>query len=152
ELLTTNHAYNACKNTLEFVAGRAGARVTVATVPFPIASADDVVAAVMAKVTPRTRLATLDHVTSPTGGVMPLGRLTKELTARNVEGLIAGARAPGMLRSIFGRSAQPTTAATATSGSVRRRDRRSSGFAATGAPTCARSRSATARMRSGRSG
>src|SRR5688572_13732690 len=66
ELLVTNHAYKACANALDFVAARAGARVVVVDVPFPLASADQVVAAVLGGITPKTRLAMLDHVTSPT--------------------------------------------------------------------------------------
>jgi isopenicillin-N epimerase len=97
ELLTTNHAYNACRNTLNFVAGRAGASVIVAPVPFPVASSDEVVQAVLAKVTPRTRLALLDHVTSPTGIVLPIERLIAELSGRGIEVLVDGAHAPGML-------------------------------------------------------
>jgi isopenicillin-N epimerase len=69
ELLTTDHVYGACRNTLNFVAERAGARVVIVTVPFPIGSPDEVVEAVLAKVTPRTRLALLDHITSPTRAV-----------------------------------------------------------------------------------
>jgi isopenicillin-N epimerase len=97
ELLTTDHAYTACRNTLRFVAERAGVHVVVASVPFPLASPDEVVQAVLAKVTPRTRLALLDHVTSPTGVVLPLERLIAELSARGIEILVDGAHAPGML-------------------------------------------------------
>ncbi len=97
ELLATDHAYNACRNALDFVAGGAGARVVVAALPFPVASPDAIVEAVLARVTPRTRLALLDHVTSPTGVVLPIERLCAELAARGVEALVDGAHAPGMV-------------------------------------------------------
>jgi len=97
ELLTTDHAYNACRNTLHFVAERAGARVVTVTLPVPVRAPDDVVEAVLAGVTPRTRLALIDHVTSPTALILPVERLTAELTARGVEVLIDGAHAPGMV-------------------------------------------------------
>jgi isopenicillin-N epimerase len=97
ELVTTDHAYNACRNVLAFAAGGTGARVVVANVPFPLRHADDVVEAVLASVGPRTRLALIDHVTSPTGLVFPLERLVRELQARGVEVLVDGAHAIGML-------------------------------------------------------
>ena len=97
ELLTTDHAYNACRNALAYVAERMGARVVVVEVPFPVASPEVIVEAVLARVTPRTRLALIDHVTSPTGIVLPVARLCAELGARGVEVLVDGAHAPGMV-------------------------------------------------------
>jgi isopenicillin-N epimerase len=97
ELLATDHTYNACRNALEFAAGRAGARVVIAPIPFPLDAAERVIESVLERVTPRTRLVLIDHVTSPTGLVLPIARLIKELSARGVETLVDGAHAPGML-------------------------------------------------------
>jgi isopenicillin-N epimerase len=97
ELLTTDHAYNACRNALEYVADRTSARVVIVPVPFPVASSGVIVEAVLARVTPRTRLALLDHVTSPTGLVLPVAELCAALGARGVDVLVDGAHAPGMI-------------------------------------------------------
>jgi isopenicillin-N epimerase len=97
ELLVTDQEYNACRNALNFAAERFGARVVVAKVPFPLRSVDAAIAPVLEAVTPRTRLALLDHVTSQTGLVMPIKRLVDELTARGIETLVDGAHAPGMV-------------------------------------------------------
>jgi isopenicillin-N epimerase len=97
EILTTDHAYGACKKTLDYVASRTGARVVAAAVPFPLRDPEEVTAAVLASVTPRTRLAMLDHVTSPTALVFPIETLVRELSARGVDTVVDGAHAPGML-------------------------------------------------------
>jgi isopenicillin-N epimerase len=97
ELLTTDHAYPACRNALAWVAERSGARLVIAPVPFPLTSAAESEAAILAAATPRTRLALLDHVSSPTGLVFPIGRLIRALAERGIDTLVDGAHAPGML-------------------------------------------------------
>ncbi|MDQ2854200.1 MAG: aminotransferase class V-fold PLP-dependent enzyme [Chloroflexota bacterium] len=97
ELLTTDQAYNAAKNAVEFVAQRDGARVVIAPVAFPTESPAQVAEAVLAAVTPHTRLALLDHIASATALIFPVEPLVAELTARGVETLIDGAHAPGQV-------------------------------------------------------
>lgn len=97
EILVTDHGYNACSNAVKFVCERAGAKCIVAKVPFPLASPDEVVDAILSEVTPHTRLALVDHVTSPTAMVFPIERIVRELASRGVETLVDGAHAPGML-------------------------------------------------------
>ncbi|MBD2486887.1 aminotransferase class V-fold PLP-dependent enzyme [Aulosira sp. FACHB-615] len=97
EILTTNHEYNACRNALNFITSRTGARVVVAQIPLPVESPQQIIAAVLEQVSPKTRLALLDHITSQTGLIFPIAQLVKELQARGVETLIDGAHAPGMI-------------------------------------------------------
>ena len=97
EVLGADHEYNACLNAARYVAERDGARLVVAALPFPVAGPEEVVERVLAAVTPRTRLALLSHVTSPTAVVLPVAELARELAARGVEVLVDGAHAPGML-------------------------------------------------------
>jgi isopenicillin-N epimerase len=98
ELLTTSHEYNACRNAIDFVAGRAGARLVVAALPFPLDSPERALEVILDRVTRRTRLALIDHVTSPTACLLPVERLVPELESRGVATLIDGAHPPGMLR------------------------------------------------------
>ena len=97
ELLLTNHTYAACRKSADFVAERTGARVVVATLPFPCRDEEEIIAAVLQCVSPRTRLALLDHVTSPTALILPAARLVGGLRARGIDTLVDGAHAPGMI-------------------------------------------------------
>lgn len=97
ELLLTNHGYNACCNAVRYVAQREAATVVVADVPVPIESPEQFGEALLSRVTARTRLAVIDHITSPTAVVLPIADLVQRLQSLGVDVLVDGAHAPGMV-------------------------------------------------------
>lgn len=96
EILTTSHVYRACMNQLVRLADTRGARITVVPITLPF-DPDALVDAMTRAITPRTRLALLDHITSPTALRLPLERLLPVLAARGIQVLVDGAHAPGQL-------------------------------------------------------
>jgi isopenicillin-N epimerase len=96
QLLTTAHDYNAVRQILRFTAERTGAEVVVARVPFPIEDPVQVTERVLAAVTPRTKLAVIDHVTSPTALVFPIQDIVEALEPK-ISVLVDGAHGPGQV-------------------------------------------------------
>ena len=97
ELLTNDHEYNATLNQLDAAAERARARVVRVRIPLPIRHPEEVVEAHLAAVTPRTRIALISHVTSPSGLVFPIETLVRELDRLGVDAVVDAAHAPGMV-------------------------------------------------------
>ena len=97
QILVTNHGYNACINAARFAAERVGAEVHTANLPFPVTSVEQVISAVEARFTDRTRILLIDHVTSPTGLVLPVAEIVSRAHARGIRVMVDGAHAPGML-------------------------------------------------------
>jgi isopenicillin-N epimerase len=102
EILVLSHAYPTVQKAADHVADRRGAAVVVADIPFPVASASDVVERVKAALSDATRLAVIDHVTSHTATVLPIKELVEACHARGVSVLVDGAHAPGMVEVDFG--------------------------------------------------
>ena len=96
EILTTTHDYNALRQTLEFSAARRRAEVVVAPVPYPIEHPDVVTRIVLDSVTKHTKLAVVDHITSPTGLVFPIAAIVAALEP-DVPVLVDGAHGPGQV-------------------------------------------------------
>ena len=97
EILITNHGYNACNNAAHYAAEQTGAKVVVAEIPFPLQSNADVLSAVEQQLTSRTRILVIDHVTSPTGMLFPIHEIIALAHSRDVQVLVDGAHAAGML-------------------------------------------------------
>lgn len=97
EILVTDHGYAAVTNAARRWAERVGASVTVARVPFPITSSEQVLEAVVDALRPSTRLAILDHVTSPSALVFPIRELVRACAERDVDVFVDAAHSPGMV-------------------------------------------------------
>ncbi|HWB20500.1 MAG TPA: aminotransferase class V-fold PLP-dependent enzyme [Phycisphaerales bacterium] len=97
ELLTTNHVYNAVRQTMNVLANRAGAKAVEVNVPVPVRGPQDVVRAIEGAITERTKLIVVDHVTSPTALVFPVKEIIELAAKRGIDVLVDGAHAPGML-------------------------------------------------------
>lgn len=97
DILMLTHAYGAVENTIRFITERAGARVVEAPVPFPDPTEDALVAAVSGAITPKTRLAVIDHITSGSAIVLPVQRIVAVCHAADVPVLIDGAHALGQI-------------------------------------------------------
>lgn len=97
DLLVTSHEYSSGLNELKRMSAREGFRVVTAEIPFPIASPEQALDAILEAITPRTRVAIVSHITSATALVLPIERIVRELRARDIEVIADGAHTPGQL-------------------------------------------------------
>jgi isopenicillin-N epimerase len=97
EVLITSHAYGAVLQTLRFITEYRGVVPVIAEIGFPLAGEDEIVKAIEARFTARTRLLVIDHITSSTAAVFPVQRLCALARARGIKVLVDGAHGPGQL-------------------------------------------------------
>lgn len=97
EIILLDHGYRAVRHAAMHVASRTGAKLVMVTVPWPDPDADTIVARLAAALTPRTKLAVLDHITSPSAFILPLRQMIEACHAAGVPVLVDGAHAPGLL-------------------------------------------------------
>ena len=97
EIIIPNHSYQACWNAIDFVASRWGAKVIVVDLPFRCESEEEIIEPLLGAITPRSVLAMIDTVTSPTGLRMPFEKLVSEFQSRGVDVLLDAAHGPGLV-------------------------------------------------------
>jgi isopenicillin-N epimerase len=97
QIVVLNHGYGAVRNTVRYLCERAGARIVEAEVPFPHPDADAIVANIRTALTPRTKLAVVDHITSGSALVLPLQRIVETCHAAGIPVLVDGAHGPAQV-------------------------------------------------------
>jgi len=97
EILLTSMTYGAITVAAGHIVGKQGAKVALADLRFPDPDPAQCNEAVTQALTPRTRIAILDHIASPTALVMPLASMIAACHARGVPVLVDGAHAPGQI-------------------------------------------------------
>lgn len=97
ELVIANHAYPAVRNAAKHIAARFGAVVVEVRMPFPVEDSEELIAAYLEALSPRTRMVVVDHVVSALGLVMPVRKILNHCRQRGIAVLVDGAHGPGML-------------------------------------------------------
>ena len=108
EILINEHEYPACQNNIRRAARRAGAHVLTSSIPFPCPTPAAAAEAILSKVTSKTRLVLVSHVTSPSGLILPVRSIVEELNGRGILSLVDGAHAPGMVPDLDITSLKPS--------------------------------------------
>jgi isopenicillin-N epimerase len=95
DVLILDLAYGAIALAAGVAARERGAALNTVEMPYPVRDAAGIVEAVASALTPRTKLAVIDHVTAQTALVLPVAEIARECHARGVPVLVDGAHAPG---------------------------------------------------------
>jgi len=98
EVLLTDHEYGAVTRIWQRASRRAGTvPPRVGRLPLPFESADQVVDALMAACSEKTRLIIVSHVTSPTAVILPVADVCRAARDRGIAVCIDGPHAPVQL-------------------------------------------------------
>ncbi|MBZ0292725.1 MAG: aminotransferase class V-fold PLP-dependent enzyme [Anaerolineae bacterium] len=97
ELLTTNHEYGAVDRMWEYISRHTGLRIVRQEMPVPVTTHEEFVERFWQGVTPRTRIISISHVTSPTALTFPIEEICRRAREAGIYTIIDGAHAPGQM-------------------------------------------------------
>jgi isopenicillin-N epimerase len=97
EVVILELAYGAVINTAFYVARQQNAKLIRIELPTSLNSPEQVVDAVSGALSPRTRLAVIDHITSESALVMPIAEIVSRCHSKGVLVLADGAHVPGAI-------------------------------------------------------
>ena len=102
DIVSTDHEHIGGLEPWKLVTRRRGASLTIARLPVPAQTGEELLEAVWAAVTPATRFVTVSHMTFTTGTVFPVTELAKRCGEQGVILAVDGAHPPGMLQLDLG--------------------------------------------------
>lgn len=97
DVVTTDHEHIGGLEPWKVVAARRGVSLTVAPLPVPASSEDELVDAIWSAVSPRTRVVSVSHMTFTTGTLLPVEELARRCGDAGITLCVDGAHPPGML-------------------------------------------------------
>ena len=97
EILTTNHEYGAINNTWKYICEKTGAQLLPHHIDLPVTTHEAFVDSFWSEVTPRTRLISISHVTSPTSLIFPIEEICRRAREVGIITVIDGAHAPSQI-------------------------------------------------------
>jgi isopenicillin-N epimerase len=97
EVLLSDHEYGAVVRTWGRRCSAAGARTVVAHLPVPLETRDALVDALFARISERTRLIVVSHVTSQTAAIFPVEAMCQRARERGIPVCVDGPHALAMV-------------------------------------------------------
>lgn len=95
EVLVTDHEYQSLYNELERLCARTGAVVVKAPVPFPVQSPEQVTESFLSRVTSKTKVGFISHITSSSSLIFPVAPIVRAFNAKGIDIVVDGAHSPG---------------------------------------------------------
>ena len=95
EILGTDHEYGAIDRTWQFVTLKTGAVYVRQPIDLPYESDAAMVERLWQAVTPRTRVISISHITSPTALIFPVAEICRRAREAGIITIIDGAHVPG---------------------------------------------------------
>ena len=96
EVLSTNHEYGAIERTWKFISMKKGFKYTPIDIDIPF-NEDDFVDKFKSNISKNTKVFFLSHITSPTGIIFPIEKISKLANDLNIMIIIDGAHAPAQI-------------------------------------------------------
>lgn len=94
EVLLTDHEYGAVVRIWQRKCDSVGGQLRTVELPWPVLRQEDIVAAVMNRITKKTRVVVLSHITSPTALILPVAQIAAACRERGVAVCVDGPHAP----------------------------------------------------------